>query len=151
MQDFSEDFQVELEKVKTEIEKNRAKLAELNELEDMDDEHVKDMLDLCKDLATQYKKLSDEDKRRLVTIAFSSITLKAGKVGNKVYNTVDFKYTPPFEELYNGWLKKYHPEVVKSAKSSKGFINLDKAYGRLSGHGSSTEGRGKRSLESSHF
>lgn len=52
MGDFSEDFRAELEEVKTDIEKNQAKLAELNELEDMDDEHVTDLLDLCKDLAT---------------------------------------------------------------------------------------------------
>lgn len=123
MGEFSEDFRAELEEVKAEIEKNRVKLAELNELEDMDDEHVTDLLDLCKDLAGQYEKLSDEDKRRLVIVAFGSITLKAGKVDKKVYDTVDFKYSEPFEELFNGWLKKHLP---KSAQSSNGLINLDK-------------------------
>lgn len=57
-------------------------------------------------------------------VSFDSITLKAGKVGNKVYDTVDFKYSEPFEELYNGWLKKHFP---KSVRSSNGVINLDNA------------------------
>jgi len=58
-----------------------------------------------------------------------------------------------FQELFEKWMKVNFPRG-KSNGSGCGKNYLIKSnilYGRLSGHGSSTGGRGERSLESSRF
>ena len=111
--EFDEDFDEVLRDVKAEIEKIEQELRSLDELENIDTEQVTEMLDLCQNLHEQYSKLSDMDKRRLVMLAFKEIKLKRGRIKKQNFSKAHFEYTEPFQELYEGWLKKY----VKSDES----------------------------------
>ncbi len=111
------------------------------------------MLDLCRNLHEQYDKLSDEDKRRLVMLAFKSIELKRGRIGKKNFSTAHFEYTEPFQALYEGYLKRHHPDKISGGGGGSGkgkpttisfmdasLINIPVGHPEASGHGGKSKG-----------
>ncbi|MGB6338744.1 MAG: recombinase family protein, partial [Candidatus Aminicenantaceae bacterium] len=104
------EFKEELLKARDEVDNLKEQLEALEESVELDVDEFLNTMQMCSDLASQYDGLPDHKKRELVMIAFSSITVRKGRVGKLATDAIDFNWNEPFNTL----LEKGLDKILKS-------------------------------------
>jgi len=127
---IADDIREEIDKVKSDIERIKTNLAELDKIEEVNTNEIVNTLELCNDLHEQYDKLQPSDQRRLVMLAFRRLSPRKGRVGDVVIGNrdketgvikdgyIDVAWSEPFQLLVDKWFRKV-------SKEGKGFPSGD--------------------------
>ncbi len=100
------EFKEELISARDGVDSLKEQLEALEESVELDVDEFLNTLQMCSDLASQYDDLPDHKKRELVMIAFSSITVRKGRVGKLATDAIDFNWNEPFASLLEKGLDK---------------------------------------------
>ncbi len=122
--DIKMDMQIEYKKVKREIGILEDRIQGWKNVEEINTDEFVDTLILCSDLVKNYDKLSDDKKRELVIMAFSSIVAMKGKAKIKgrmvgFPGTLSCCWNEPFDELAEEGADKLAQKLRKEQNLNK--------------------------------